>query len=64
MSSPQPIQAPPVQRPSLVQPIETLPVANASQSETLYFMFLLMHGCNFNDPPQLSGDFYRKRGSV
>jgi hypothetical protein len=47
-----------------VQPIETLPVANASQSESLYFMFLLMHGCNFNDPPQLSGDFYRKRGSV
>jgi len=64
MSSPQPIQSPPVQRPSFVNPYETLPVAFGSYSETLYWMFILMHSSNFNDPPQLAGDYYRKRGSI
>ena len=64
MSSPQPIQARPVQRPSFVNPYETLPVAIGSYGEKLYWTFLLMHSSNFNDPPQLGVDYYRKRGSI
>ena len=64
MSSPQPIQARPVQRPSFVNPYETLPVSFGSYSETLYWMFILMHSSNFNDPPQIAGDYHRKRGSI
>jgi cyanobactin biosynthesis protein (PatB/AcyB/McaB family) len=64
MSSPQPIQAPPVQRPSFVNPYETLPLENGSNGEAMHWMFLLIHASNFNDPPQVGTEFYRKRGSI
>jgi cyanobactin biosynthesis protein (PatB/AcyB/McaB family) len=64
MSSTLPIQSPPVQRPSFVDPYETLHLADAKPDETLYWMFMLIHGSNFNDPPQVGVDMYRKRGSI
>jgi cyanobactin biosynthesis protein (PatB/AcyB/McaB family) len=64
MSSPQPIQARPVARPSFVNPYQTLPLAVGSNMEHRYWMFRLMHSSNYNDPPQVGVDYYRKRGSI
>jgi cyanobactin biosynthesis protein (PatB/AcyB/McaB family) len=64
MISRQPIQAPPVRRPSLVIPHESVPLGNDGQRDHLHWTIQLMHSNNFNDPPQVGEDAYRKRGSI
>jgi hypothetical protein len=41
-----------------------MPLAFENYGEELHWMFLLMHSCNFNDPPQVGVDYYRKRGAI
>jgi hypothetical protein len=47
-----------------VNPYQTLPLAVGSNMEHRYWMIRLMHSSNYNDPPQVGVDYYRKRGSI
>ncbi|MDA3021819.1 MAG: cyanobactin biosynthesis system PatB/AcyB/McaB family protein [Actinomycetota bacterium] len=45
-----PIQAPPVQRPELVVPSETLDVSSGSLEHLVEVYMHLTHGANYDDP--------------
>jgi len=47
---PTPIQAPPVTRPELVQPHQTVDVVHGTADQLVTVRMLLTHGANFNDP--------------
>jgi len=47
-----------------VIPHESVPLGNDNQRDHLHWTIQLMHSNNFNDPPQVGDDGYRKRGSI
>lgn len=46
-----PKQSPPVKRPDLIQPHETIDVVHGSIEELFAIRLDLLHGANYNDPP-------------
>jgi cyanobactin biosynthesis protein (PatB/AcyB/McaB family) len=45
-----PKQSPPIQRPELIQPHETVDVVNGSVEELVAIRMRLLHGANYNAP--------------
>lgn len=54
----------PVRRPELMQPHEILDLKHGTDDELMMRLISVVHGCNLNDPPRLSGVTLERRGSA
>jgi cyanobactin biosynthesis protein (PatB/AcyB/McaB family) len=55
-----PPQAPPVRRPELVRPHDTIDVVRGTGDQLIARRIELMHGANFNDPPAFEFPAYHR----
>jgi cyanobactin biosynthesis protein (PatB/AcyB/McaB family) len=59
-----PIQSPPVQRPEIVFPWETVNVTHGTIDELVSVYMHLTHGANYDDPsPWMSASFLARKNS-
>lgn len=57
-----PVQAPPIKRPDLVLPHQTVDVVNGDPEDLFYARIYLLHGANYNDPAAFNHAAITQRG--